>query len=134
VSTTSHETTHVGLGLLGQIHDDLAELVAYLRDDRLSFDVDQVYSLNWAAGAFADQELSRLYRGIAIFNLDAVNDLQVGFAAGKGSVAKRDFVISPRGYLTLPFLTAHVSVGGVGAGPAVVVALEHAPPVAGGRF
>src|SRR4051812_34062298 len=98
MSETAHETTHVGLGLLGQIHDDVAALVAFLRDDRLSFDADQVYSLIWPAGAFADQELSRLYRGIAVFNLDAVNDLQVGFAAGKGTVAKRDFVVSPRGY------------------------------------
>lgn len=130
----THETTHVGIGLLQQVADDLADLVAYLRDDRLSFDVDAIYTPFWNANGFADVELGELYRGVAIFNLSGVNDVQVGFAAGTGTPAARAFTVSARGYLTLPILTSHVSVGSIGGGPAVIIGLKHAPPIGGGRF
>ena len=137
MTETIHETrdlTHVGLGLIGTIASDLEQLVAYLKDDRLTFDADAINSLTWAANACADLELGRLYRGVTVFNLDGTNDIYVGFAAGLGKSGKSQFTISPRGYLTLPILTGHVSVGGAGTGTAVVIGWQHAPAIGGGKF
>lgn len=124
-------------GLLVQIHGALDRLVEAAVDDRLSFDLNSLWKLSWTANpGYADQELERLYRGVAVFNLDAVADLTVGFAAGAGKAGATNasFVISPRGYIVVPLLTSHVSVGGPGAAGAIVTGLDHAPVIAGGRF
>lgn len=134
MSELDHELTHRHLGVLEQIADDLAEGLAFLRDDVGTFDADAVNPLAWAAGTFADLELGRLYRGVTIFNLDAANDVFVGFAAGQGTAAKSAFVISARGYLTLPIVVSHISVGGAGVGKAVVIGWRHAPLIDGGKF
>lgn len=147
MSITEHEaaqlspTELLSAGLLSQAVAQLVEIAEFLRDDRASFDIDDLRKVVWpVAGSdpkYANIEFNRNYRGVAVFNESTTNDLRVGFAADAASPVNGNqvFTVSVRSWITIPILTSHVSVGGTdGVAGAVVIGLKHAPTIGGGKF
>lgn len=94
--------------------------------------LDHPRKAEWsAAGGFDDLDLGATYAGVFIVN-ETADDLHVGFGPGTGTASRRSLKLGAWGFISLPYRTSFVSIGGDVAGSAVVFPIRHAADLAAG--
>lgn len=124
--------------VLGQLEEVLEHLRAleWLQRRELEYGAQPIWA-EWLAGESFEYDFDFIFNGIAVFNENATV-ITFGFSfrvarAAAGNDQPR-FTLAAKSFLALPVRDQHISVGGVGAGNAILLPLVVAPDFAGGPY